>query len=95
MVGSNILDFLFYISPIIILVVSLIGVGWSVKKSKKYLIGYILLLLGVLIYYYGLLVVREWDGMAISLFFGGGFILLGLLVLFITLIYSKWTAKVV
>lgn len=91
--SANILDYLLYIIPIVILVISLIGIGWSAKKSKKYLLGYTLLLLGVVTYYYGLLVVRECDGMAISLFFGGGFILLGLLVLFITLIYSKWTAK--
>ncbi|WP_342537205.1 hypothetical protein [Sporosarcina sp. FSL K6-3508] len=91
----HLFNFLFYIFPTIIFVIALIGIGWSVRKSKRYLIGYILLLLGAGTHNYGLLIVRAWDGMAISLFLGGGSILLGLLVLFITLIYTKLAAKLV
>lgn len=85
-------SFLIFSFPIFILVIALIGIGWSVKKSKKYLFGYILLLLGVGTHFYGL-GVGAWDGMAISLFGGGGFVLVGLLVLLITLMYSKMAAN--
>lgn len=63
------------------------------KQSKKYLAGNVLLFIGAATYYYGLLVVGAWDGMAISFIIGGGLALLGSIVLLITFLVSKLARK--
>ena len=90
MVSAGMIDFLIAVLPIITLIGALIGVIWGARKNKKYLTGFILMILGVGVHYYGLLgIVEPWSGIAISFLGGGGLILLGLLILFVTLIYSK------
>ncbi|MFC4714165.1 hypothetical protein [Planococcus dechangensis] len=86
--SSEMMDNLFLSAPIIVLVVACAGIVRSVLKNRKYLIGFIFLLIGGGIYYWGLYV-GKWEGIAISLFIGGGMVLLGLLTLLITVIYSK------
>src|SRR5699024_5630202 len=87
-VVAQIQDFLLLLLPIIALIVALIGIVWSSRNNRKYLVGYILMLLGVGIHYYGLKV-GAWEGMAISFVGGGGFVLLSLLILLITFIYTR------
>ena len=91
--SSNIVSFFLYILPAIILVSASIGIVWSLKNRKKYLIGYSLLLVGAGIHYYGLFAVGGWDGMGLSLFVGGGLVVLGLLVHFGMFIHSKLRMK--
>lgn len=88
MMNSGMMDSLFLAFPIIVLVLACVGIVWSVLKKRKYLIGFVFLLLGVVIYYWGLYL-GEWEGMGISLFIGGGIVLFGLLILLITFLYSK------
>lgn len=85
---AQIQDFLLLLLPIIALIGALIGIVWSSRNNRKYLVGYILMLLGVGIHYYGLKV-GAWEGMAISFVGGGGFVLLSLLILLITFIYTR------
>jgi len=87
-VVAQIQDFLLLLLPIIALIGALIGIVWSSRNNRKYLVGYILMLLGVGIHYYGLKV-GAWEGMAISFVGGGGFVLLSLLILLITFIYTR------
>lgn len=89
--NSGMMDSLILSVPIIVLVFASVGIVWSVLKKRKYLIGFIFLLLGAGIHYWGLYV-GKWEGIAISLFFGGGMLLLGLLTLLFTLVYSKLMA---
>lgn len=86
--NSEMMVSLIVYGPIIVLVLACVGIVWSVLKKRKYLSGFIFLFLGAGIYYLGLFV-GAWEGMAISLFFGGGMVLLGLLTLLITFLYSK------
>ncbi|SFJ70587.1 hypothetical protein SAMN04487936_103403 [Halobacillus dabanensis] len=88
MMNSGMVDSLLSSVPIIVLVFACVGIVWSVLKKRKYLIGFVFLLLGGGIHYWGLYV-GEWEGMGISLFFGGGIVLLGLLTLLLTFVYSK------
>lgn len=88
MMSSLMVDSLIVYGPIIVLVFACIGILWSVLKKRKYLIGFIFLLIGAGIYYWGLYV-GKWEGIAISLFLGGGMVLIGLLTLLFTLVYSK------
>lgn len=78
-------------APIVILVFACVGAVWSVLKKRKYLIGFACLFLGAGIYYWGLYV-GKWEGIAISLFGGGGVVFLGLIILLLTYIYSKLMA---
>ncbi|WP_181351321.1 hypothetical protein, partial [Thalassobacillus sp. CUG 92003] len=87
MMNSGMVDSLLSNVPIIVLVFACVGIVWSVLKKRKYLIGFVFLLLGVGIHYWGLYV-GKWEGMGISLFFGGGIVLLGLLTLLLTFVYS-------
>ena len=88
MMNPEMMDSLLSGVPIIVLVIACVGIVWSYLKNRKYLIGFLLLLLGVGIHYWGLYVGR-WEGMAISFFLGGVILLLGLLTLLITFLYSK------
>lgn len=91
MMSAEMMDSLLVGVPILILVFACMGIAWSVLKKRIYLIGFIFLLLGTGIHYWGLHIGR-WEGMGISLFFGGGMIVLGLLTLLLTFVYSKWMA---
>ncbi|WP_211654930.1 hypothetical protein [Planococcus alpniumensis] len=88
MMSSGMIDSLIVYGPIIVLIVACIGIVWSVLKKRRYLIGYIFLLVGAGIYYWGMYV-GKWEGIAISLFWGGGMVLLGLLTLLFILVYTK------
>ena len=88
MMSSGMIDSLIVYGPIIFLIVACIGIVWSVLKKRRYLIGYIFLLVGAGIYYWGMYV-GKWEGIAISLFWGGGMVLLGLLTLLFILVYTK------
>ncbi|MEZ0480366.1 hypothetical protein [Planococcus sp. SSTMD024] len=93
--GSGMMDSLIVYGPIIVIVFACVGIVWSVLKKRRYLIGSIFLLIGAGIYYWGMYV-GKWEGIAISLFLGGGIVLVGFLTLLFTLIYSKlMVAKVV
>lgn len=85
---SDMMVSLIVYGPTIVLVLACVGIVWSVKKNKKYLSGFIFLFLGAGIHYLGLFV-GAWEGMGISLFLGGGFVLLGLITLLITFLYSE------
>ncbi|WP_134163579.1 hypothetical protein [Evansella clarkii] len=91
MMVSGMMDSLLLVFPIIVLVLACVGIVWSVLKNRRYLSGYLFLLLGAGIYYWGLYV-GEWKGMGISLFLGGGTVLIGLLTLILTFLYSKISA---
>lgn len=77
------MDNIFVVIPIIVLIIACVGIVWSLLKQRKYLTGFIIVLLGAVVYWYGLFV-GGWEGMGISFTFGGGIILLGLLTLLIT-----------
>jgi len=85
---AQIQDFLLLLLPIITLIGALVGIVWSSKKNRKYLVGYVLMLLGVGTHYYGLKV-GAWEGMAISFIGGGGFVLASLLILLTIFIYTR------
>ncbi|WP_404466726.1 hypothetical protein [Planococcus rifietoensis] len=89
MMSYRVTESLLVYGPIIILIFACGGIAWSVFKKRRYLAGFILLLLGTGSHYWGLHVGR-WEGMGISLLYGGGMVLLGLLTLLLTFIYSKF-----
>ncbi|MGM0898089.1 MAG: hypothetical protein ACQEV0_09320 [Bacillota bacterium] len=89
--NAGMMDSLILSVPIVVLAIASVGIVWSVLKKRKYLSGFILLLLGAVIHYWGLYV-GKWEGMGISLFLGGGMVLLGLLSLLFTFVYSKLMA---
>ncbi|OIU71537.1 hypothetical protein BHE18_15710 [Rossellomorea aquimaris] len=66
--------------------------SWSVLKNRRYLGGFVILFLGVGIHFWGLYVVGRWEGLSISLFFGGGAVLIGLLTIILIFPYSKMSA---
>ncbi|WP_211654131.1 hypothetical protein [Planococcus alpniumensis] len=86
--NSGIMESLIVYAPIVFLFFACIGIVWSLLGNRKYLIGSIIMLLGVGVYYWGLYV-GEWEGMGVSLFLGGGMLLTGILTLLITFLYSK------
>ncbi len=72
-------SFLIYYFPVILLVVSVIGLIWAVLNTRwKYIIPFIVCLGGLWVHYYGMKVVGRWEGMSISLFGGGGLVVLGI-----------------
>lgn len=89
--NSGMMDILILSIPIIVLAFACVGIVWSVLKKRKYLMGFVFLLLGAGIHYWGLYV-GKWEGMGISLFFGGGMVLLGIVTLLFIFVYSKLMA---
>ncbi|WP_147803306.1 hypothetical protein [Alkalicoccus halolimnae] len=90
--NSAMMDILLLWFPVIVLVLAFLGIVWSVLKKRKYITGFLFAFSGAGIFYWGLLYVGGWDGMGISLFIGGGTVLLGVLILLITFLYSKIVA---
>lgn len=86
--NSGIMESLIVYAPIVFLFFACIGIVWSILGNRKYLMGSMFFQLGVGVYYWGLYV-GKWEGMGISLFLGGGMLLLGLSTLLITFLYSK------
>lgn len=85
-----ILDFLFKFLPFLLFVLFSWGIFKTSKKRNWYFGSFIVCNLGILTYYFGVIVIRRWEGMGYGFL---GFIILcvGLILLLSTWISDKTT----